>query len=190
MTVEPGTPLAADPGRHPDDDAVAGRYERTEEVVSAAGYRWEDISNWALAGHGCRHNRLYWAQGEYRGIGAAAHSHRAGRRWWNVRTPDRYVAAVDAGREPVAGDEVLTPERHAIERLWLALRTPAGVPAAALPDDPALRGLVARVGTRKVLTVRGRLLAEEVGRWLEPVGAARAGAQVADRRTGTMPAHA
>ena len=60
-------------------------------ILAAAGYRWEEISNWARPGHGCRHNRLYWDQGDYRGIGSAAHSHRAGRRWWNVRTPDRYV---------------------------------------------------------------------------------------------------
>ena len=98
LTVEPGTPLAGDPARHPDDDAQAGRYERADAVLDGAGYRWEEISNWARPGHECRHNRLYWEQGDYRGIGSAAHSHRAGRRWWNVRTPDRYVALVAAGR--------------------------------------------------------------------------------------------
>ena len=45
-------------------------------------------------GHECRHNLLYWRQHDYLGFGCAAHSHRAGRRWWNVRTPERYIAAV------------------------------------------------------------------------------------------------
>ncbi len=171
LTVEPGTPLAGDPSRHPDDDVQADRYERAEAVLSAAGYRWEEVSNWALPGHGCRHNRLYWSQGDYRGIGSAAHSHRRGRRWWNVRTPDRYVAAVEGRRSPVAGEEVLEPERRAHEALLLSLRTPAGVPEAALPDVPELDGLVERAGGRVVLTVRGRLLANAVTAYLEPVGA-------------------
>ena len=78
LTVEPGTPLAADAARHPDDDAEARRYEHAEAVLSAAGYHWEEISNWARPGHECRHNHLYWEQGDYVGIGSAAHSHRAG----------------------------------------------------------------------------------------------------------------
>jgi putative oxygen-independent coproporphyrinogen III oxidase len=164
LTVEPGTPLAADPVRHPDDDVQAARYERADAVLTAAGYRWEEVSNWALPGHGCRHNQLYWAQGDYRGIGSAAHSHRRGRRWWNVRTPDRYVDAVEHGRPVVAGEERLTAEQRTFEQLSLSLRTPAGVPAAALDglDDLAREGLVVRHGDRAVLTVRGRLLANAV----------------------------
>ena len=76
LTVEPGTPLARDAARHPDEDAQARRYERTEQVLAAAGYAWEEISNWARPGHECRHNHLYWEQGDYAGIGSAAHSHR------------------------------------------------------------------------------------------------------------------
>jgi oxygen-independent coproporphyrinogen-3 oxidase len=171
LTVEPGTPLAADPRRHPDDDVQAGRYERAERVLSAAGYRWEEISNWALPGHGCRHNRLYWRQGDYLGVGSAAHSHRAGRRWWNVRTPDRYVEAVEAGRSPVAGEEVLTGAQREFERLALSLRTPAGVPADAFDDPAELAGLVEVSGDRAVLSVRGRLLANAVTARLKGAGA-------------------
>jgi putative oxygen-independent coproporphyrinogen III oxidase len=162
LTVEPGTPLAAAPDRHPDDDVQAGRYEATDSVLTAEGYGWEEISNWALPGHHCRHNGLYWAQGDYRGIGSAAHSHRDGRRWWNVRTPDRYVAAIGAGRTVVAGEEVLTAEQRRFEALALALRTPGGVPDRSLPEDPDLAGLVDRSEGRAVLTVRGRLLANAV----------------------------
>ena len=166
LTVEPGTPLARTPDRHPDDDVQAGRYETAERMLAAAGYRWEEISNWARPGHECRHNHLYWDQGDYRGIGSAAHSHRAGRRWWNVRTPDRYVALVGEDRPAVAGEEVLDGSRRRFEALALALRTPAGVPLDALPDDPDLDGLVDRSSGRAVLTVRGRLLADAVARRL------------------------
>jgi oxygen-independent coproporphyrinogen-3 oxidase len=163
LTVEPGTPLARDPARHPDDDAQARRYELADEVLAAAGYTWEEISNWARPGHECRHNHLYWEQGDYIGIGSAAHSHRDGERWWNVRTPDRYVDAVEGGRSPEGGREVLTPAQREFEALSLSLRTPRGVPWRALERPEELEGLVARAGGRAVLTVRGRLLANEVG---------------------------
>jgi oxygen-independent coproporphyrinogen-3 oxidase len=162
LTVEPGTPLAADADRHPDDDTQAARYERCDEILSAAGYQWEEISNWAQPGHECRHNHLYWDQGDYRGIGSAAHSHQGGRRWWNVRTPDRYVREVSAGHSPMAGQEVLTATQRAFEALTLSLRTRSGVPVAALPDDPDLDGLFSSAEGRAVLTVRGRLLANAV----------------------------
>ncbi|MGD0880281.1 MAG: radical SAM family heme chaperone HemW [Acidimicrobiales bacterium] len=162
LTVEPGTPLHRDPDRHPDDDVQAGRYETAERVLAGAGYRWEEISNWARPGHECRHNHLYWDQGDYRGIGSAAHSHRAGRRWWNVRTPDRYVALIGADGPATAGEEVLDDGQRRFEALALALRTSSGVPSGALPDGPDLDGLVDRSSGRAVLTVRGRLLANAV----------------------------
>jgi oxygen-independent coproporphyrinogen-3 oxidase len=162
LTVEPGTPLARDTARHPHEDALARRYEHTDAVLSAAGYAWEEISNWAKPGHECRHNHLYWDQGDYVGLGSAAHSHRAGTRWWNVRTPDRYVAVVEAGRSVEAGREELSAGQREFEALSLSLRTPRGVPWDALERPDELHGLVERIDGRAVLTVRGRLLANEV----------------------------
>jgi putative oxygen-independent coproporphyrinogen III oxidase len=164
LTVEAGTPLAADTARHPDDDDQAEKYLAATERLAAAGLGWYEISNWARPGHECRHNRLYWTMGEYQGIGCSSHSHRDGRRFWNVRTPDRYLDAIDAGASPVAGDERLDADDRALEGLQLALRTRQGVPAAALDADE-LPGLVAPDPDRPdhlVLTVQGRLLANEV----------------------------
>jgi putative oxygen-independent coproporphyrinogen III oxidase len=162
LTVEPGTPLAADPARHPDDDVSARRYGRADEVLTAAGYRWEEISNWAWPGHTCAYNNIAWSGGDYLGFGSAAHSHRGGRRWWNVHTPERYIAAVESGRSAVAGNESLGDDQRRFERLALSLRTPAGVPESALPDLPELVGLVERRDGRAVLTVPGRMLASEI----------------------------
>jgi putative oxygen-independent coproporphyrinogen III oxidase len=162
LTVEPGTPLARAADRHPDDDTLARRYELTDEILGRAGYGWEEISNWALPGHRCRHNQLYWQQGDYAGIGSAAHSHRGGARWWNVRTPDRYIDAIAAGRSPEAGREVLTGPQRDFEELSLMLRTPRGVPWEALARPDELDGLIDEHEGRAVLTVRGRLLANEV----------------------------
>lgn len=163
LTVEPGTPLAADASRHPDDDDQATKYLLTDDALGAAGYRWYEVSNWARPGFECRHNQLYWDAGDYRGFGCAAHSHDAGRRWWNLRTPERYIAAVADGSSLEAASETLDPEERRVEALQLALRTRTGVVADCLDvDDPALEGLITVADGRVTLTPTGRLLANEV----------------------------
>ncbi len=164
LTVEAGTPLAATPERHPDDDDQADKYELADELLTASGRPWYEVSNWARPGHECRHNLLTWGQGDYQGFGCAAHSHVAGRRWWNVRTPDRYVDLVERGASVEAAGETLDDEARRLEALHLALRTRDGVPLDAFgPEDVAwMEGLLERVGDRWVLSRPGRLLANEV----------------------------
>jgi oxygen-independent coproporphyrinogen-3 oxidase len=162
LTVEAGTPLARDAARHPDDDVQADRYETLDTILADAGLDWYELSNFARPGHECRHNAACWRQEDYRGFGCAAHSHEAGRRSWNIRSVERYIAAARADGIATAGAEVLDPERRALERLELALRTRAGVPAGALPPLEQLGDLVERTGDRVVLSRRGRLLANEV----------------------------
>jgi coproporphyrinogen III oxidase-like Fe-S oxidoreductase len=164
LTVEPGTPLAAEPSRHPDPDLQADMYAVADELLTQAGLDWYELSNWARPGHECRHNLLYWQQGGYRGLGCAAHSHADGRRWWNVRTPERYIRSVEEGRSPEAAAEDLDEATRRVEGLELALRTRRGVPMAALESAGELReqGLIDAAGDRAVLTRRGRLLANEV----------------------------
>ena len=161
LTVEAGTPLADDPARHPDDDTQAAEYELADDVLTARGLANYEISNWSRPGHECRHNLLYWRQGDYLGFGCAAHSHQGGRRWWNVRTPERYIALVQAGEPATAAGETLDAETRRLEGLQLALRTRDGVPLTALDADP-LESLVERQGDRIVLTRAGRLVANDI----------------------------
>lgn len=161
LTVEAGTPLADDPARTPDDDVQAEMYEVVDDLLTSAGLANYEVSNWARPGHECRHNRLYWAQGDYRGFGSAAHSHRAGRRWWNVRTPERYVKLALAGESTEAAGEELDADTRRVEGLQLRLRTREGIPAVDL-DTTDLDGLVEVRGDNVVLTRAGRLLANEV----------------------------
>ena len=164
LTVEGGTPLADQPDRHPDDDDQADKYLEIDAVLGARGLSNYEISNWALPGHECRHNLLYWRQGDYDGFGCAAHSHRAGRRWWNVRTPDRYVDLVEAGQSPESSAEVLDDETRALERLQLAIRMRDGVPSEALPPAArdGLEALIVERDGRVTLTEQGRLMANAV----------------------------
>ncbi len=176
LTVEPGTPLASDAARHPDDDDQADKYRVATDLLGAAGFEWYEISNWARPGKRCRHNLLYWLGGDYQAVGCAAHGYRQGRRYWHVRTPERFIGAVESGRSPVAADERLEPADHRLEALALLVRTGAGVPVESLSADDVegpLADLVHRVDhvgpewgvgdrARLVLTERGRMLANEV----------------------------
>jgi oxygen-independent coproporphyrinogen-3 oxidase len=78
-----------------------------------------------------------------------------------VRTPERYIAAVQAGESTEAAGETLDAATRRIEGLQLALRTREGVPADAI-DTHDLDDLVEHVDDRVRLTRRGRLLANEV----------------------------
>jgi putative oxygen-independent coproporphyrinogen III oxidase len=167
LTVEAGTPLASQPDRHPDDDDQADKYEIVDDLLSSAGLANYEVSNWARPGHESRHNHLYWDQADYRGFGCAAHSHEAGRRWWNVRTPDRYIELVGRGDSVEAAAETLDADTRRFEALQLALRTRDGVERGSF-DDETLELLDELVvphptdPTRVVLTRRGRLMANEV----------------------------
>ncbi|MEV5571430.1 radical SAM family heme chaperone HemW [Spirillospora sp. NPDC052269] len=174
LIVEDGTRLAAQVRRGelaaPDDDAMADRYLMADEMLSAHGLRWYEISNWARdADAACRHNLLYWTGADWWGVGPGAHSHVGGTRWWNVKHPAAYASRLAEGVTPAHARELLTDEDRHIERIMLELRLADGCPVDLL-DERAVRDLVADgllepVGDgRAVLTLRGRLLADAVVR--------------------------
>jgi oxygen-independent coproporphyrinogen III oxidase len=145
LIYEEGTPL--DEWRKlgkvipvPDDD-VADRWEIAEELLGSAGLVRYEISNWSRPGRESRHNSLYWACGEYLGVGAGAHSHLAtsggASRSWTVKGPERYVRAVTSGERPLLGSEAIDERTRGAETMILGLRTSAGV---SLDDFAALVG--------------------------------------------------
>jgi putative oxygen-independent coproporphyrinogen III oxidase len=177
LVVEAGTALARRVARGelpgPDDDVLAQRYEQIDTALSAAGLDWYEVSNWAASPESrCRHNLGYWAGGNWWGAGPGAHSHVGGVRWWNVKHPARYAAALEAGCSPAAGRELLSPVERYTEQVMLGLRLADGLPLDAL-DSPGRAAadraitdglLIALPGDRLVLTRRGRLLADAVVR--------------------------
>lgn len=170
LTVEPATVLgrlvAAGDRPAPEDDVQADRYLVADDRLTAAGYAWYEISNWARPGAECRHNLAYWRGGEYLAIGCAAHGLLGGRRWWNVRTPERYVERITAGASPEIGAEALDDDARAEEAWALTLRTRWGAASTGL-DPSVLDELVSADAIelapgRVTLTRRGRLLATDV----------------------------
>jgi oxygen-independent coproporphyrinogen-3 oxidase len=151
LTVEEGTKLAydIDHGRvpAPDGDAQAAMYEWAGERMASAGYRQYEISNWARPGQECRHNLVYWRDGDWLGLGAGAHSHHGGFRFADVYSPRRYVqlvqetagaglpdapdvAALLKSMRQVTFVEEQTPELAMADTVILALRLNEGLSVA------------------------------------------------------------
>ena len=175
LIVEDGTRLArqvrtgAIPS--PDDDDLADKYVVADDAFGTAGLEWYEVSNWARdEAARCRHNELYWTGADWWGIGPGAHSHVAGRRWWNVKHPSAYAARILAGESPALDGETLDADTRALERVLLEVRLREGLPLSLVDpepvDDVVARGLAVRLGERLVLTRDGRLLADAVVRQL------------------------
>ncbi|MDO5285964.1 MAG: radical SAM family heme chaperone HemW [Actinomycetia bacterium] len=174
LIVEEGTRLERQVRRGelpaPDEDDLADKYLLADELLSAAGLGWYELSSWARPGHLCRHNLAYWRSQDWWGIGPGAHSHVGGVRWWNVRHPVRYAAALAAGRSPGQAREVLDPQARRTERVLLELRLASGLDPAVLTATEQARaaeltgrGLL-QPGYPLRLSRTGRLLADAVVR--------------------------
>ncbi len=135
LTVEERTPLARWISRGaaaaPTDDLYADEYLLAHSRLGACGYQFYEVSNAARDGRRSRHNSAYWSGRSYGGLGPAAHSFDGAVRRWNISAWEAYRRAVAAGRSPVASQEVLTDEQRELERVYLAMRTDAGLPVAA-----------------------------------------------------------
>ncbi|MDL9935517.1 radical SAM family heme chaperone HemW [Gordonia sp. ABSL1-1] len=176
LIVEDGTALARRIRRGempaPDDDVLADRYRIVDERLSAAGFHWYEVSNWARTPGGeCRHNLAYWRSHDWWGIGPGAHSHVHGVRWWNVKHPARYADSLDADLLPVASAEVLADDDRHVEAVMLLTRCRSGLPRDVLTateighaDELCAQGLLTPAAAAYVLTDAGRLLADGVVR--------------------------
>lgn len=183
LIVETGTKLARQIARgevaEPDDELHADMYELAEARLTAAGYDWYELSNWARTPTQLsRHNLAYWTGQDWWGIGPGAHSHVGGVRWWNVKHPAAYAQRLAAGESPAAGREALEEETRRVESVLLQSRLRRGLEIELLDAEgrTAVAGLIAdglvdgraALAGRLVLTVRGRLLADAVVRRLLP----------------------
>ncbi len=183
LIVEEGTKLAAQMRRGEvpgiDDDDHAAKYELADQLISAAGLSWYEVSNWfRTPEHACRHNLAYWRGDDWWGIGPGSHSHMGGVRWWNVKHPTAYANRLATGESPAAGRETLDAGTREMERIMLEARLGSGLEVDALDavGRHAVAGLIAdglvepaaAFKGRLVLTLKGRLLADAVVRRLLP----------------------
>jgi oxygen-independent coproporphyrinogen-3 oxidase len=187
LIVEDGTKLARQikSGQlsEPDEDLQADKYELADELLSAAGFAWYEVSNWSRLStnedNRSAHNISYWQSQDWWGYGPGAHSHIGGVRWWNVKHPSAYAGKISQSLSPAAGRETLDDRTRLGERILLEIRVSTGLStelakqvsseAANLIAGFIADGLVDPMAAIKgtlILTMKGRLLADSLVRQL------------------------
>lgn len=111
----------------PSEDEERKMYYFTEEVLECHGFYRYEISNYALNGYECRHNKIYWERGEYAGFGLGAASLLEDVRYSNTRDMAKYLDDFRNDREA----EVLTLEDKMSEFMFLGLRMMKGIECEA-----------------------------------------------------------
>jgi oxygen-independent coproporphyrinogen-3 oxidase len=133
LTPEPGTPIGAAVADGSlalaNHDVIDGQERVLQDAIERAGLHRYEVSNYAKPDHECRHNLLYWRCEDWIGVGASAHSHVSGHRWWNRFGPEEYIRSAGSGAV-VAGHEALTRDERINEALAFGLRTVEGVSRA------------------------------------------------------------
>lgn len=140
LTVESATPLgrAVREGREQpvDEDLYGEEFLQAAETLTGAGYDHYEVSSFARPGHASRHNGVYWTGAPYLGLGNGAHSYAPPVRRWNLRSWDDYSRAAREGKGAEDEREVLDAAAQRLERIWLGLRTSAGLPLDGMGDAP------------------------------------------------------
>jgi len=156
----------------PEDEMQVRMYEDAIATCASAGYGQYEISNFAQAGHECRHNLCYWRAEEYLGYGPGAvgcvqESAGLRRRYTNLKHPERYASAVESGSPVWAEEETVDDQTLRLERIMLGIRLNEGLPIGSDVEGRAVADLVEKgwisvEGDRAKLTSEGRLFCSDV----------------------------
>ncbi len=181
LTLEEGTPMTRDVERGrqrgPDLDLQADMFEWSLERMARDGFSHYEISNWSRPGRECRHNLVYWHNGDWLGLGAGAHSHLYSERFADAASPRRYIElvheaaeAAQSGPSPldamsqVVMREAPDVEREMSETAFLALRLRQGLEIASFQSRFGVDFM--RVFGRAVEETMALGLIEQVDGWL------------------------
>jgi len=178
LTVEEDTRLASNIQRRrspaPDEGLQIEMDEAAQWMLGDAGYVRYEVSNYAKPQHACRHNLLYWTNGDYLGLGPSAQSYLDGTRFGNVANLAAYDASLAANRLPIEDCTRLSEEEQLRDAVIFGLRLIQGIPSHRLHQHAANYGhtaitaqllaqqLIEEDGECSRLSARGRLQADTI----------------------------
>lgn len=159
-----------------DEETEAGQFEMLMDILSNAGYRHYEISNFCKPGFISQHNSSYWKRVPYLGIGPSAHSYNGSSRQYNIRNNALYVRSIQQETIPFE-KEILSDINKINEYILTSLRTDWGCDLdflhTSLKDDLLTRrrdylnqiiaqGLISKEINILRLTRKGKLLADKI----------------------------
>lgn len=113
-----------------DETAELEMYKTAIRYLASNGYQHYEISNFAKGGYECRHNRVYWENKGYVGIGAGAYSFVDGVRTSNEKNIVTYIDGIQEKRDIKSFRERLHHDQFASETVIMSLRLLKGISTA------------------------------------------------------------
>lgn len=174
LTIEDGTKLSRNMTSNLvpriDEALQVAMESAAETLLSEAGFLRYELSNYAKPGFACRHNLLYWTDGDYLGLGPSAQSYVNGVRFGNVADLTAYVDMLAEHRLPITERTNLSDFEQQQDALIFGLRLLRGVPLNRIPNSEQHnkihtlieQGLLESTTDRIRLTPLGRRYADTV----------------------------
>ncbi len=155
----------------PEEESLA-MLSHARQFLKERGFGHYELLNYAKPGFESRHNRLYWANEEYLGLGPGAFSYFDGRRFRNSASYEEYLAKIHRDDWTAREEETLTFEKKEIESFLLALRLSEGADVRRFVSILTKlqetisglqeKGLLEKEANKIRLTPRGQFFAETV----------------------------
>lgn len=141
LVLEPVTAFGKrfQPGERPlpTDEIAAQMYRLAQQMLTEAGYKHYEISNYAQSSFQCRHNRVYWQNKPYYGFGMGAASYVLSQRFTRPRNRREYYAWVEQLAD--SGGMIDCPQSSSTDRLletlMLGLRLAEGVNLSLIKQE-------------------------------------------------------
>jgi oxygen-independent coproporphyrinogen-3 oxidase len=131
LTVEPSTKLfnlvKNNKMLMPSEQIDIEQFLITKDILMKNKYFQYEISNYSKKNMECKHNLNYWESNPYISFGPSAHSYDTKKRWWNVKSLDKYLSLVDNGTLPVENFEILKKQDKYNEMILNGLRLTKGI---------------------------------------------------------------
>ena len=99
----------------------------TKEILKANGYHQYEISNFALEGKECEHNKVYWSLKEYIGVGSASSSYIDGSRFSNTTNINDYIEKINNNVSVVIDKYENSIKDEMEEFVFMGLRMISGI---------------------------------------------------------------
>ncbi|MEL7627046.1 MAG: radical SAM family heme chaperone HemW [Anaerolineaceae bacterium] len=121
LIIEPGTPfekkVACGELALPDEDLAADMFELAIDYLPKQGFEQYEISSWALGeANESLHNKVYWKNQDYYGLGAGAHGKVGNFRVRNVPTIPEYISAIDQAHHKKSDFSPALEEKLAVDK--------------------------------------------------------------------------
>lgn len=155
----------------------AAIYNQVMSGLSELGYTQYEISNFARDNHQSMHNKTYWLNMEYYGLGAGSHGYVDGMRTSNIRPVSHYIESMNTHGHAFLHQHKVSASESMEEEMFLGLRLNEGVSKAvflekhgkpiedvygSVIDTLMSRRLLTDTGTHIALTPDGRMIGNEV----------------------------